>query len=327
MQLYRLSAASSAKTHELLADIRFATISARMSASWFYMKMMRSIQLSVATVLAPVAFMLSGVLAPAGFAQVSSVGADPTIIRLQSRLDAVEMNLQRSTGRLEESGFQTSQLRKTIESQAREIATLKKSLAAQNSRLAKLEALLNAPAEEAANAASGPAEQTVSLVGPTQPATKEALAAQRINADGLSSKTAPALELKNQPEGLFKQAKSLLLKGDYPAAEAAFKRYITDFPDTPQTGEAQYWLGESLLIQEAFPEAAEAYVTLIAEWPEAARTPDGFVKLARSLRMLNETDQACAALNELTSRYPDLSPVTRSLAASERARSKCDANR
>lgn len=291
------------------------------------MKMMRSIRLSVATALAPVAFLLSGALAPASVAQVSPTGADPTIIRLQSRLDAVEMNLQRSTGRLEEAGYQASQLRKTIESQAQEIASLKKSLAAQNSRLAKLEALLNAPAEAAASAASGPAEQTVSLVGPTQPATKEALAAQRVSSDDLSSKTAPILALKDQPEDLFKQAKSLLLKGDYPAAEAAFTQYVADFPDTPQTGEAQYWLGESLLIQEAFPEAAEAYVTLIAEWPDAARTPDGFVKLARSLRMLGETDQACAALGELTSRYPDLSPVTRSLAASERARSKCDTGR
>ena len=266
---------------------------------------------------------------PAALAQAAPAAGytgaapDPVIDGLQIRMDGMEQSMQRVTNRMEQSGFQVTQLRRTIDAQKAEINALKKQLKAQNDRLKALEALMNSAAEQAANAASSPVEGAVTLVGPTTPATKEALAAARDD-EGLVSKPAE-FTLKETPEDLFKQAKDLLLKGDYGNAETAFGEFLTRYPDSDKVSEAQYWLGESLLIQEAYPEAAEAYVAMVVNHPDATKTPDALVKLARSLRMMDETQQACNTLKEIPLRYPNASAVTRSLAASERDRAGCDA--
>lgn len=281
---------------------------------------MRDIRLLTAAVLSPAVVFVSGL----GFQAQAQVSVDPMTARLQSRMDIIEQNIQRATGRVEQSGFQVNQLRKRIEVQADEISKLKQALAAQNNRIQKLEQIINAPLEQAANAASSPAEATIPLVGATDPATKAALAASRTD-ESVASKvqTASVTELPSDPSKLYRQAKNLLLKGDYPAAETAFSHLVETFPDVPEAAESQYWLGESLLIQEAFPEAAEAYVSLIRNYADSPKAPDGLVKLARSLRMMGDTTQACGALSELANLYPQTNPMTRSLAKTEADRAGC----
>lgn len=281
--------------------------------------MIRDLRLLTAAVLSPVVVFVSAFALQAH----AQVNVDPMAARLQSRMDTIEQNIQRATGRVEQSGFQVNQLRKTIESQAQDISKLKQALAAQNERIKKLERIINAPIQEAANASTNPAETTVPLVGATDSATKASIAAARTD-ESIASKTDLVKELPDNPSKLFRQSKNLLLKGDYPAAEAAFSHLVATHPDAPEAAEAQYWLGESLLIQEAFPEAAEAYVSLIRNYPEAAKAPDGLVKLARSLRMMGDTTQACGALTELSNLYPQTNPMTRSLAKTERDRAGCD---
>lgn len=294
------------------------------------MKVLRPFGRLAAVAFAPAAMLGLIVSAtPAALAQTapatsySGATPDPVLDGLQIRMDGIEQSMQRVTGRMEQSGFQMTQLRRTIDAQKAEINALKSQIQAQNKRLKALEALMNSAAEQAANAASTPAEGSITLVGPTTPATKEALAAAR-DEEGLVSKPTE-FTLKESQEDLFKQAKELLLKGDYGRAETAFGEFLTRYPDADQTSEAQYWLGEALLIQEAYPEASEAYVAMVINHPDAVKTPDAMVKLARSLRMMDETDQACATLNEMSVRYPNASAVTRSLAASERDRAGCDA--
>ena len=262
----------------------------------------------------------ASLLAPAAFGQSAS-SRDPAVENLQIRTDNLETALQRSASQAEQLGFQNNQLRKAAKEQADKIYELNQTVSAMDARLRQLEAILNAPAVEASSAASGPGEATVPLLGPTAPATREALAAERGAND---ASAAPAeLQLADTPDDLFKQAKSLLLRGDYPAAETAFHHYVEKFSQSPQAAEAQYWLGESLLLQEAYPEASEAYIALVGTYPKSDKAADGFVKLARALRQMGEKAQACEALAALSASYPNASAVTRSLAASERSRSNC----
>lgn len=123
---------------------------------------------------------------------------------------------------------------------------------------------------------------------------------------------------------LFAEAKSRLLQFDYPAAEEAFRSFLTQFGDDPQAGEAQYWLAEVLFQQKAYPESGAAYTDMIRSYPDDPRAPEALAKLARSMRLVGDTDQACNALNLLPQRYPNASGVTTNLAAIERDRSECD---
>lgn len=288
------------------------------------MNTMRNPLLAIAAMLAALSMFT---LTPAANAQVA---ADPLLERLQVRADAAEQAVQRLTGRIEELGFQNRQLGRAIEDQN---ALIEKQAALINkleARVAELEALANAAVEEAANAANTPREEEFSLVGPTSPATMKALAAERAAPDeALESKGAEiasptSLTLEETPEGLFKQAKNLLVRGDYPAAETAFGEFLDKFSEDDRAAEAQYWLGESLLIQEAYPEATEAYVSLVSTWPQAEKAPDAFVKLARALRMMGQKAEACEALSQASKLYPNAGPVFRSSVARERDRAECN---
>ncbi|NQE63835.1 tol-pal system protein YbgF [Caulobacter sp. RHG1] len=125
------------------------------------------------------------------------------------------------------------------------------------------------------------------------------------------------------PAAAFKQAKDLLLGGDYGNAEQAFSTYVTNYPDNARTPEARYWLGETLFVREAYTDAAGAYIGAIRGWPQTTWAPDATLKLARSMVALKKTADACRTLDELTKRYPKAPANVTSRAASTRTAAKC----
>lgn len=136
--------------------------------------------------------------------------------------------------------------------------------------------------------------------------------------------TLPASALPGEAGPLFAAAKSKLIQFDYAGAEMAFRKFLDEFGDDPQAGEAHYWLGEALYQQKAYAESGAAYTTMIRSYPDDPRAPDALVKLARAMRLIGEKEKACLALNTLPGRYPNASGLTLDLAAVERTKSGCD---
>jgi tol-pal system protein YbgF len=125
------------------------------------------------------------------------------------------------------------------------------------------------------------------------------------------------------PALAFKQARDLLLGGDYANAELAFSAYVTNYPDSAKAPEARYWLGETLFVREAYGDAAGAYLGAVRGWPQTSWAPDATLKLSRSLVALKKPADACKALDELTKRYPKAPAAVLSRAASTRVAAKC----
>ena len=125
------------------------------------------------------------------------------------------------------------------------------------------------------------------------------------------------------PAVAFKQAKDLLLAGDYANAEQAFSAYVNNYPDSAKTPEARYWWGETLFVREAYTDAAGAYIGAIRGWPQTTWAPDATLKLARSMVALKKTTEACRTLDELSKRYPKAPAQVASRAASTRVAAKC----
>ncbi|UAL11329.1 tol-pal system protein YbgF [Caulobacter segnis] len=125
------------------------------------------------------------------------------------------------------------------------------------------------------------------------------------------------------PAVAFKQAKDLLLAGDYANAEQAFSAYVNNYPDDAKTPEARYWWGETLFVREAYADAAGAYIGAIRGWPKTTWAPDATLKLARSMVALKKTTEACRTLDELPKRYPKAPAQVTSRAASTRVAAKC----
>ena len=127
------------------------------------------------------------------------------------------------------------------------------------------------------------------------------------------------------PAVAFKQARQLLLDGDYGSAETALAGFVERFPDEPKTPEARYWLGETLFVREAYGDAASAYLGALRGWPQTSWGPDAVLKLSRALVALKKPADACKTLDELTRRYPKAPAAVTTKAASTRVQAKCAA--
>lgn len=214
-------------------------------------------------------------------------------------------------------------LNSTVSSQGQRIEELEQSLAALTLRIDE-ETVLNTDVM-VAPAPTG----TVALVAPVEetPVASDNTAMMTGTGQTIASQATEPAAPAALPEGatsLFAEGKSRLLRFDYVGAEAAFEAFIERFPDDPQAGEAQYWLGEALYQQDAFGLAGQAYTGMIRAYPDNPRAPEALVKLARAMRLSGDTERACGALDILPQRYPDASGVTNLLASGERVKSGCD---
>ncbi len=216
---------------------------------------------------------------------VQPAETDAQIMSLNQRLSDLEQTLTRLNGQNETANFELTKANRAAVDQKARADALEQ----------RLVALENAFNDFKAQAAAAPAAGAY----PPPPAP-------------------PA-----DPAAAFKQAKDLLLGGDYGNAEQAFSAYVTNYPDNARTPEARYWLGETLFVREAYTDAAGAYIGAIRGWPQTTWAPDATLKLARSMVALKKTADACRTLDELTKRYPKAPANVTSRAASTRTAAKC----
>ncbi|MFT4251403.1 MAG: tol-pal system protein YbgF [Caulobacter sp.] len=218
---------------------------------------------------------------------VQTAETDAQIAALNDRISDLEQTIQRMNGQNETLTHDIDQARRASESQKARADQLDQRLAALEGKIATLEtAAANAAA--AAQAAAVPA-------APADPATA------------------------------FKQARQLLLDGDYAGAESAFGGFVAAYPDDAKSPEARYWLGETQFVREAYGDAAGSYLGAVRGWPQTSWAPNAVLKLSRALVALKKPADACRTLDELTKRYPKAPADVVSKAKSTRVQAKCAA--
>jgi tol-pal system protein YbgF len=256
--------------------------------------------------------------APSAFApaaaQVLGNGAyapapDPAIASLQNRMDALEADMRKATGRAEQLSFELTQAKKAAEDANAGRAEDQKTIAALTARLEALEQLAHGDTAAAAGVLSKPAEATVNLNAPVNAAAP-----------------AGAVDIASLPQdesGLFAQAKTFMLVPDYPSAQAAFQVFVKKYPKSDSIADAQYMLAEALLYQDNYADAAEAYGKVLKAYPKSSHAPEAVAKLARAMRLMGKKPEACKALSLLASNYPKAGEPAKTIAATEKSRSGC----
>jgi tol-pal system protein YbgF len=225
---------------------------------------------------------------------VQPAETDAQIAALNERVGDLEQTLTKLNGQNEGVTHDLDQARRAAADQKARADALEQRLAAVEKTLADLQTA--AAAQVAAQTSGGGA-----LAG------------------GVPPPPAPPAE----PAVAFKQAKDLLLAGDYANAEQAFSAYVANYPDNAKAPEARYWLGETQFVREAYTDAAGSYIGAIRGWPQTTWAPDATLKLARSMVALKKATEACRTLDELTRRYPKAPAQVVSRAASTRVAAKC----
>ena len=279
---------------------------------------------------------------------------DPAADTLQQRSEAIQSELTRVVGELEEARYMNGRLQT-------ELRTLRREIQLRDAEIAErlgLEPAFTASEEEffgpaqasnqrlggaspfgtASNQASGatggspfganPFEAPLGEPsGSTSPAETDPsffgddpFAEARAGAVGTLG--APPQLPDSAPDALA-YAKGLLMDGRFGDAEVAFADFQERFPGTPEAAEALYWQGETQFAANNFEVARNLYIDALQADPAGVRAADAMVALAASLNAMRLTQDACDVLDAFPTQYPSASLAVRSKADRVRQSSGC----
>ncbi len=103
----------------------------------------------------------------------------------------------------------------------------------------------------------------------------------------------------------YQAAFDLLKDGKYTEATAAFKQFISTFPNSALADNAWYWLGESHYVTGQYAEALKSFRTVIDQFPASRKMPDALLKIGYCNYELKNWAEARAALNQVVQQYAD----------------------
>jgi len=116
-------------------------------------------------------------------------------------------------------------------------------------------------------------------------------------------------------QATYDAAMAALRGGNYDKAAAAFREVVTNYPTGDLASNAQFWIGESYYTKGDLEGAITAYRKVLSDWPESRKAPDALVKLGFSLSDLKRTAEARNTLEDVIKKYPG---TTASQLAAER---------
>ncbi len=193
---------------------------------------------------------------------------------MATRLESMQFELQRLTGKFEESRFREEKEGKesgeTREAQKREIKDLKDEVTRLKERLTAVET---------------------------------ALATQRGLPAAPEKATAPA-ERPRDATTLYREGIEEHRAGNYEKARERFKTYIKTHPKGDLAGNAQFWIGETFYSQGDYENAILAYEELASRHPKSDKLPAALLKEGLSFLELKDTTNAKLLLNRLIKKYP-----------------------
>ncbi|MCI4410908.1 MAG: tol-pal system protein YbgF [Thiotrichales bacterium] len=119
---------------------------------------------------------------------------------------------------------------------------------------------------------------------------------------------APMSEADNEAaQAEYKKAFDQLMAGKYAESGKLFKAYVDKYPDSDQTGNAYYWLGETYFVASKYDLALKAYTeSAKREGPKAA---EALYKQGECYVELKKTKEAKQAFEEVKKRFPGSSAV------------------
>ncbi len=194
------------------------------------------------------------------------------------RLNAIEAELQRLTGKTEQLEFR-------IESVVRDGTNRVGDL---EFRLCELEAACDiANLGDTPTLGGGEAPQTGAVTPAPAPTPEQ-----------------PGTQLAAQEKADFERAQGSLASGDFRAAADQFAAFNTTYPGGPLAVEAELRRGEALEGLGDVREGARAYLSAFSQDQQGQNAPEALFRLGAALGRLGQTQEACVTLAEVGVRFP-----------------------
>lgn len=252
----------------------------------------------------------------AGFSD-DPAATQASVISLDQRLDALERQLANMLRQSEEN---SNRLR-TIEAGMNQLRS------EQADRIQALERRINeaAAAAPVTSEAAPPAATTTAPAKPKPKASSEAPKTVAVTpAAGGPDGDAAAAEATDPGEDAYSEGFHLWEAGNYDAAIASLKSFVSAYPKHRRVSYANNLIGRSLLDKGDARAAATALLGNYRSNPGGERAPDSLFYLGQALMKLGQSAQACKAYGELQDVYgPTMRGQLQQQLPAARAAAKC----
>jgi tol-pal system protein YbgF len=103
----------------------------------------------------------------------------------------------------------------------------------------------------------------------------------------------------------YQAAFGLLKEGQYDRSIGAFQKFLSAYPESQFTDNAQYWLGEAYYVNKSFPDAQAAFQRVVDKYPQSRKLPDALLKIGYCEYELKQWDSAQETLLQVVTKYSD----------------------
>ena len=134
---------------------------------------------------------------------------------------------------------------------------------------------------------------------------------------------AEAAEFGATPDEVFAAGITALERKRPRLAEQAFRSHMKAWPEDPRMPEARYYLAEALFRQRNYYDAANIFLDTHNAHPQARTAADNLLGLGLSLAGLNQREVACATYSEVLKQYPADAARLQSRVQAEQASARC----
>jgi len=207
--------------------------------------------------------------------ELSTTGAVTTTVTgtgTLDRLDAIERELQRLTGKTEELEFRIDVI---VKDGTNRIGDLE-------FRLVELEGGDVSQLGQTSTLGGGAVPQTAAVTPLAQPET----------------------QLAEQEKADFERAQAALAARDFRAAADQFEAFNQTYPGGPLAIEVELRRGQALEGLGDVREGARAYLGAFTLNQQSPQAPEALFRLGAALGRLGQTDEACVTLAEVAVRFP-----------------------
>lgn len=265
--------------------------------------------------------------------------APTTAARLELRLSALESEIRRLTGQVEELTYKLDQANARLERMEGGQGVAPNTAGAGGagaSTLGSTSGLATAtlspapiqPSNNSASNAGGVAPGPTTL-GTVSQADLDAVRSGAASGGAQQQAALPASPAPNvalqgdTPQEQYNYAFGLLRQADYAQAEGALRSFLEAHPNDPLAGNAKYWLGETYYVRGDYQNAAIIFAEGFQQYPDSGKAPDNLLKLGMALGNLGATQDACGTFSELKKRYANAPANILQRAERERSRLGC----
>jgi tol-pal system protein YbgF len=114
----------------------------------------------------------------------------------------------------------------------------------------------------------------------------------------------PAAAAPTGPAQLYSMGKSMLDRGSYPAARAAFESLLAQYPADDNAGEAQFGIARSYDLEGQAAAADSAYALVVEKYPKTGHAPSALYKRAMAARQAGQAATAQKLFQQILDNYP-----------------------